>query len=213
MRLCRTHFSCYTGKKGEWAMNENELRERYIRLAFQYESAIDALLTKGLVDVEAASVAKERFYDTLNEERLRATQKIRDYHETIGLYMRVLANDGMISLTELAKQYSDESPGYMIQSWMRSRNTLEFLRQWENDMNEGFDDSACEELIYQGHTTSLTITPSLWIRKTHAVGLHVKQGKGGGVSAYPEIAADFRLWLDPKERSAILKLTKSTSIV
>ena len=191
-------------------MNENELRERYIRLAFQYESAIDALLTKGLVDVEAASAAKERFYDTLNEERLRATQKIKDYHETISLYMRILANDGMISLTELAKQYSDESPGYMIQSWMRSRNTLEFLRQWENDMNEGFDDSACEELIYQGHTTSLTITPSLWIRKTHAVGLHVKQGKGGGVSAYPEIAADFRLWLDPKERSAILKLTKST---
>ena len=34
-------------------MNENELRERYIRLAFQYESAIDALLTKGLIDMEA----------------------------------------------------------------------------------------------------------------------------------------------------------------
>ena len=50
-------------------MNENELRERYIRLAFQYESAIDALLTKGLIDMEAASAAKERFYDTLNEER------------------------------------------------------------------------------------------------------------------------------------------------
>lgn len=31
-------------------MNENELHERYIRLAFQYESAIDALLTKGLVE-------------------------------------------------------------------------------------------------------------------------------------------------------------------
>lgn len=31
-------------------MNENELRERYIRLVFQYESAIDALLTKGLID-------------------------------------------------------------------------------------------------------------------------------------------------------------------
>lgn len=54
------------------------------------------------------------------------------------------------------------------------------------------------ELIHQGHTTSLTITPTLWIRRTHAVGLHVKQGKGGGVSAYPEIAADFHLWLDPK---------------
>ena len=64
-------------------MNENELRESYIRLAFQYESAIDALLTKGLIDMEAASAAKEKFYYTLNEERLRATQEIRDYHETI----------------------------------------------------------------------------------------------------------------------------------
>ena len=186
-------------------MNENELHERYIRLAFQYESAIDALLTKGLVDVEAASAAKERFYDTLNEERLRATQKIKDYHETISLYMRILANDGMISLTELAKQYSDESPGYMIQSWMRSRNTLEFLRQWELDQNAEFDDQVCAELIRQGHTTSLTITPTLWVRRTHAVGLYVKQGKGGGVSAYPEIATDFRLWLDPKERLTLIR--------
>ena len=186
-------------------MNENELHERYIRLAFQYESAIDALLTRGLVDAEAASAAKEKFYDTLNEERLRATQKIRDYHETISLYMRMLAHDGMVSLTELARQYSEESPGYVIQSWMRSRNTLEFLRQWENDMNEEFDDRACEELIHQAYTTSLTITPSLWIRRSHAAGMYVKQGKGGGVRAYPEIAADFHLWLDPKARLAIVR--------
>ena len=104
-----------------------------------------------------------------------------------------------------AKRYSGESPGYVIQSWMRSRNTLEFLRQWEDDMNEEFDDRVCEELIHQGHTTSLTITPSLWIRKTHAIGMRVKQGKGGGVSAYPEIAADFQLWLDPKARLAMVR--------
>ena len=192
-------------------MNENELCERYIRLAFQYESAIDALLTKGLIDMEAASAAKERFYDTLNEERLLATQKIRDYHESISLYMRTLAHDGMVSLTELARQYSDESPGYVIQSWMRSRNTLEFLRQWENDMNAEFDDRACEELIHQAHTTSLTITPSLWIRTTHAVGMYVKQGKGGGVRAYPEIAADFQLWLAPLERLALIRLVREIS--
>ena len=88
---------------------------------------------------------------------------------------------------------------------MRSRNTLEFLRQWENDMNEEFDDKAYEELIHQGHTTSLAITPSLWIWKPHAVGMHVKQGKGGGVSAYPEIATDFHLWLDPKVRLEIVR--------
>ena len=107
--------------------------------------------------------------------------------------------------TGIVKRYSEESPGYVIQSWMRSRSTLEFLRQWENDMNEEFDDRACEELIHQGHTTSLTITPSLWIRRTHAVGMCVKQGKGGGVSAYSEIAADFHLWLDPKVRLATVR--------
>ncbi len=67
-------------------------------------------------------------------------------------------------------------------------------------MNEGFDDRVCEELVHQAHTTSLTATPSLWIRRTYAVGMRVKQGKGGGVSAYPKIAADFRLWLDATER-------------
>ena len=68
-----------------------------------------------------------------------------------------MTGKNMVSLTELARQYSEESPSYVIQSWMRSRNTLEFLRQWENEMNEEFEDKACEELIHQGHTTSLTI--------------------------------------------------------
>ncbi len=35
------------------------------------------------------------------------------------------------------------------------------------------------------------VTPSLWFRRTHAVGVHVEQGKGGGMCAYPEITADF----------------------
>ncbi|MCI9001586.1 MAG: hypothetical protein HFG03_02005 [Oscillibacter sp.] len=115
-------------------------------------------------------------------------------------------------MTELAKQYSEGSPGYAIQSWIRSRNTLEFLRQLENDMNGEFDDVACEELIHQAHTTSLTVTPSLWIKRTHAVGLYVKQGKGGGVSASPEIAADFHLWLDPAERLALVRTMRGLKV-
>lgn len=186
-------------------MTEKDISELYIRLAFQYESAIDMLLAKRLIDKELAAATKEKFYNSLDEEKLRTSKKIRDYHETIRLYMRRMTCNDMVSLTELSQQYSEESPAYVIQSWMRSRNTLELLRQWENDMNEGFDDSACKELIHQGHTSSLTITPSLWIRRTHAVGMYVKQGKGGGVKAYPEIAADFHLWLDPKVRLAIVR--------
>lgn len=137
-------------------MTEGKISELYTRLAFQYESAIDALLAKGLIDTDLATATKEKFYDSLNEEKLQASQKIRGYHETVSLYIRQLACKDMVSLAELTRQYSEESPRYVIQSWMRSRNTLEFLRQWENDMNKEFDDRTCEELIHQGHTTSLT---------------------------------------------------------
>ena len=180
----------------------------YIRVAFHYESTVDRLLGKGLLNKDFAEYHRKTFYDSLNEEKLRTFQKIGSQIEIMQRYVRAMVYGTMVSLTKIAKQYTEDSPGYVIQSWMRSRNTLEFLRQWENDMNGGFDDRACEELIHEAHTTSLTVTPSLWIRRAHAVGMYVKQGKSGGVSAYPEIAADFRLWLDPVERLALVRLTK-----
>lgn len=66
-------------------MTEEEIRKLYIRLAFQYESAIDTLLAKGLIDTDLATAAKEKFYDSLDEEKLRTSQKVRNYHETICL--------------------------------------------------------------------------------------------------------------------------------
>lgn len=189
-------------------MTSEEISNLYICIAFQYESALNQLVDKGLVDKDLADKRRDAFYHSLDEEKVRTSQKIRSHDEIIRRYMRGMICGDMVSLTELARQYSEDSPGYVVQSWMRSRNTLEFLRQWENDMNMGFDDGACEKLIHQAHTTSLTVTPSLWIRRTHAVGMRVKQGKGGGVSAYPEIAADFRLWLDPAERLALVRLVR-----
>jgi len=189
-----------------------ETNDLYIRIAFQYESSIDQLVDKRIIDKDFADKHKETFYNSLDEEKLRTSQSIKSYTEIIRSYIRGMVRGDTVSLTELARQYSEDSPGYIIQSWMRSRNTMEFLRQWENDMNGEFDDRACEELIHQAHTTSLTVTPSLWIRRTHAVGIRVKQGKGGGVSAYPEIAADFRLWLAPSERLALVRLVREMKI-
>lgn len=157
-------------------MTEGKVSKLYARLAIQFDAMLATLLAKNLI----------------SEEIIRS-------------YMRDNWSVKRIPLTELAKKYSADSPRYVIQSWMRSHNTLEFLRQWEFDMNAEFDDVACEELIWKAHSTSLTITPSLWIRETYAVGMFVKQGKGGGVRPCPEIAADFRLWLDPKTRLAIVR--------
>lgn len=162
------------------------------------------------MDKNLADKYKEAFYNSLDEEKLRTSQKIKSHTEIIRSYMRGMICEDMVSLTKIARQYSKDSPGYIIQSWMRSRNTLEFLRQWEDDMNEEFDDKSCEELIHQAHATSLTVTPSLWIRRRHAVGMRVRQGKSGGISAYPEIAADFHLWLDPAERLAVVRFVRES---
>lgn len=189
-------------------MTPEEMSDSYIRIAFHYESAVDRLLGKGLLDKDSVDYHRKAFYDSLDEEKLRTFQRIGSQIEIMQRYVRDMVCGAMVSLTKIAKQYTEDSPGYVIQSWMRSRNTLEFLRQWENDMNGGFDDRACEELIHEAHTTSLTVTPSLWIRRTHAVGMYVKQGKGGGVSAYSEIAADFRLWMDPMERLVLVRTVR-----
>ena len=189
-------------------MTPEEMSDLYIRIAFHYESTVDRLLGKGLIDKDFADYHRKTFYDSLDEEKLRTSQKIGSQIEIMQRYVRAMVCGAMVSLTKIAKKYTEDSPGYVIQSWMRSRNTLEFLRQWENDMNGVFDDRACEELIHEAHTTSLTVTPSLWIRRTHAVGMYVKQGKGGGVKAYSEIAADFRLWLDPAERLAMIRFVQ-----
>ncbi len=186
-------------------MTEEEVSKLYARLAIQFDAMLATLLAKRLVLEEIIPDIRKEFYDSLNEEEVRTAKRIATYKEIIRDYMRDNWSVDRISLTEIAKEYSTDSPGYVIQSWMRSRNTLEFLRQWEIEMNTEFDDVACEKLIQKAHTTSLTITPSLWIRETHAIGMCVKQGKGGGVKAYPEIVADFHLWLDPKARLAMIR--------
>ena len=66
-----------------------------------------------------------------------------------------------VSLTEIAKEKKTSNPSYLIQSWMRSNTTVEYLRMWEKTYNPKFQDDACDELIHTVHTTGTTLTPSL----------------------------------------------------
>ena len=69
---------------------------------------------------------------------------------------------------------------------------------WEKIYNPQFQEDACDELVHMVHTTSTTLTPSLWINTTHALGMRTSRGKGGGTIAHPEIAEMFRAWLFPE---------------
>ena len=96
-------------------------------------------------------------------------------------------DDSYISLTELARNHSKNTPGYVIQSWLRSENTLAFLKKKK--------------------TASFTLTPKLWIEKTEAIGIASKQGKGGGTFAHPMIGCEFASWISPEFKMLLLKLS------
>lgn len=49
----------------------------------------------------------------------------------IGIYTKDFENE-YISLTDIAKYRNDNDPRFVIQNWMRNRNTVEFLRSGKN---------------------------------------------------------------------------------
>lgn len=112
-----------------------------------------------------------------------------------------------VSLTEIVQAHSSDTPGYVIQSWLRSGNTLAFLNLWEKEWNPDYCESGYKELLDKKKTASFTLTPKLWIDQTKAIGIISKQGKSGGTFAHPMIACEFASWLVPEFKMQLLKLS------
>ena len=132
---------------------------------------------------ELINRGEANIHDPKEEQRLQAV--VEKY-----LYPEV----GYISLTDIAKRFDSESPSYVIQSWLRSRNTIAFLGQWERENNPSFDEQAFQQLLVDVRSPSYTLTPVRWIERVNAVGIISRRGKNGGTTAHPFIACDFEMW-------------------
>lgn len=95
----------------------------------------------------------------------------------------------------------------MIQSWLRSGNTLAFLNLWEKENNPNYSEADYMELLEKKRAASFTLTPKLWIDRTKAIGITSKQGKSGGTFAHPMIACEFASWIAPEFKMLLLKLS------
>ena len=94
----------------------------------------------------------------------------------------------------------------MIQSWLRDKNTIEFLRLWEKDNNPEFNNDEAEALVKRVSESSFTLTTKVWIAQTKADGIVSKQGNNGGTLAHRDIAIDFIVWLFPEKRYELVKM-------
>lgn len=109
--------------------------------------------------------------------------------------MRV-RNVDYISLTDLAKFKDKERFDYIIQNWLRSKHTLEYVGTWELLYNPNFNSTEFDGFKNEAGTHSFVMTPKRWINSTGAIGIISKQGRyNSGTYAHPDIAFEFASWI------------------
>jgi len=102
-----------------------------------------------------------------------------------------------ISLTDMAKFRDSERTNYIIQNWMRTRNTIEFIGLWEQLHNPNFKGIEFDAFRNESGSNSFTLTPKKWIEFTNAIGIISKSGRYGGTYAHKDIAFEFASWISP----------------
>lgn len=108
-----------------------------------------------------------------------------------------------ISLTDMANKFGGDD---LIYSWMRSRNTVEFLGIWEHMHNPDFKGVEFDTFKKQAGLNSFRLTPKKWIDATNAIGIQSKAGRyGGGTYAHRDLAFEFGSWLSPEFKLYLIK--------
>jgi len=79
-----------------------------------------------------------------------------------------------ISLTDIARHRDSERGDYIIQNWMRNRNTIGFLGIWEQLNNPAFNSIEFDGIRNRAGLNSFSLTPKRWISQTGAVGVVAK---------------------------------------
>ena len=138
-------------------------------------------------------------YGRIKDEVLECTA-----HRQVSMPQGKGQDKSYVSLTEIARAHSEDTPGYVIQSWLRSRNTLAFLDLWEKEHNPDYNEAGYMELLEKKKAASFTLTPKLWIERTKAIGIVSKQGKSGGTFSHPMIACEFASWVAPEFKMLLL---------
>ena len=122
----------------------------------------------------------------------------------IGIYTEDFQNE-YISLTDIAKYRNDDDPRFVIQNWMRNRNTVEFLGVWEELHNPDFNRVQFEAVRNDAGLNRFVMTPTKWIELTGAIGIVSKDGRYGGTFAHSDIAMAFASWISPEFQLYIMK--------
>ncbi len=114
-----------------------------------------------------------------------------------GIEVTVISNSAndYISLTDIAKSRNSSEPYAIINNWLRSRSTIEFVGLWEKLCNPDFKPLEFERFKNEAGSNYFVLSPQRWIESTKAIGIISKSGRYGGTFAHKDIAFEFATWV------------------
>ncbi len=107
-------------------------------------------------------------------------------------------HNAYVSLTDIAKYRNRHEPFSIINNWMRSRSTIEFLGLWERLNNADFKPLEFDRFKNEAGSNYFVLSPQRWIEATQAKGITSKSGRYGGTFAHTDIAFEFASWISPE---------------
>jgi len=113
--------------------------------------------------------------------------------------------EDFISLTDIARYKDSDRSDYILQNWMRNRETIEFLGLWEKINNDGFNSIEFDGIRNKSGVNSFILTPKQWINSTNAIGIISKTGRYGGTYAHKDIAFEFASWISAEFKLFLIK--------
>ena len=130
-------------------------------------------------------------------------EKIKVLNTAVSFYTK--ETEDYICLTDIARYKDPERTDYIIQNWLRNRNTIEFLGIWEKLNNPDFNPIEFEGFKNQAGLNSFVLTAKQWIEKTGAIGIISKSGRYGGTFAHRDIAFEFASWVSVEFKLYLIK--------
>ena len=99
------------------------------------------------------------------------------------------------NLSELAKKFGEGNPREKVRSYMRNKDTLNFLGTYEGTYNANFNVGEFAHIKENNLRNNSKVSISDYISATNAKFMKVEKGRYGGVYANFDIAAHFMMWL------------------
>ena len=112
-------------------------------------------------------------------------------------------DEDYISLTDMVTKF--EGGSVLIESWLRNKDTVEFLGVWERLNNPSFNSPGFEGIRSKAGLNRFALSVRTWNQETNGIGLIAKAGRYGGTYAHKDIAFEFGSWLSPEFKLYLIK--------